>query len=278
MYGDRMNKEILGYREGTTPTSVVTTSDLKAKPGDLRLDYYQLVRSNRLRTKMEALSEDLLPMVQDQLKKELAKVIKEVFSENSDIVDRLTKIREGQEKAVMKFEDLKNAIEKATTGRDRQAILREAMRTARDGNITGKGLVAMLRYVNKYWEDRLEAIRDFRERYDKFLKSKSVDVVQKQEYEQKFGELFTTKKLTGANKKEIEAVEKGLAGQPMEKSETELFQKYLMDDEHYRKVNGIRGKKSIYDMDIEEIKQAAEEMKNAIVLASDQLAYRNKLR
>jgi len=272
-----MGKNILGYREGTTPTSVVTTSELTNTPAKLNLDYYQLVRSSRLKNKMEALSEDLLPMVQDQMKKELGKVIKEIFAENQKIVDELTKIREGQEKAQISFANLKDAIEKAVSGRDKQAILQEAMRTARNGNITGKGLVNMMRFINKLWEDRLEAIRDFRERLRKFESSKTVDVQQKEAFMNEFEGAFTEKRLTATNKADIEAVEKGLRGEELTTKEEKTYQDYLMNDETYRKIESMRGKKSIYDMDIDQIKKATEDMKNAISLASDQFQYNQKL-
>lgn len=272
-----MGKNILGYREGTTPTSVVTTSELTNTPAKLNLDYYQLVRSSRLKSKMEALSEDLLPMVQDQMKKELGKVIKEIFAENQKIVDELTKIREGQEKAQISFANLKDAIEGAVSGRDKQAILQEAYRTARNGNITGKGLVNMMRFINKLWEDRLEAIRDFRERLRKFESSKTVDVQQKEAFMKEFEGAFTEKRLTATNKAEIEAVEKGLRGEELTTKEEKTYQDYLMNDETYRKIESMRGKKSIYDMDIDQINKATEDMKNAISLASDQFQYNQKL-
>lgn len=57
-----------------------------------------------------------------------------------------------------------------------------------------------------------------------------------------------------------------------------MFQEYVMNDDKYRAIEDMRGKKSIYDMDIDQIKRATEEMKQAIDLASDQFKYNQKLK
>jgi len=277
LFGKRLSPEVLGYVEGTTPTSLINTIEVENTPRELRLPYYKVIRSQKISDIARSLQESFLPKISAEMEKELSKLIRAYQEKSGEYENKLLQIMKGQENAKVEFSKLKEAIEEVTTGRDKQVLLQEAYRLTRYGNLAGKDLVNMIKTINKLWEDRQELIRSFRKKYNEFLGSNSVDVNIKDEYRKEFEAMLTDKKVTLTDRKNVDIVDKGLRGETLDTKEQEVYYKYLFDNDFYEKTNALRTTKSIYEMDIDEIKSTLVKLDEARLLASDQYHYNKRL-
>ena len=186
LYGDRLSKDVLAYREGTTPTSMVTTVETKVTPRAMGLPYYRINKARKIKEAIRNLEETVFPKISKALQKQISKMI--VAIEKSADATRMKLINEikKQENAVIQFEQLQSLVELLVTGKEKQNILTKAKKLVRSGTISGPKMLDMFQYINKAWEDRLDMVKQVRDESNDFLGDENADVRGKKEFEEEF--------------------------------------------------------------------------------------------
>lgn len=276
LYWESLWKDILGYREWTTPTSLVTTSEINITPNTLDLNYYRIARGNKVKSVMESLN-DIIGW-NKALKKEIAKLIKEATKFWNERELKLLNIFEWQEKAWIAFEDLKDRLEETTTGRDKQALLNRAYQLAKEGNLRGSSLIKMVKTIEKLWEDRLENIKEIRKIRDDIKKSKVLDVVSRDNFLEELDAKLEFKKVTQLDRKNTEIVTKGLRWDELSPEEKPILEQYYFDDNFREKIDNLTEKKSIYEMDLDELSELKNRIELEMKYSADQYKYNKVLR
>jgi len=275
MLGDRMSKDIIGYREWTTPTSLVTSIELQVKPKDVWLEYYQIWKDAFIKDMFQSLKKNLFPKITEQLKKPIAKleqhyikVFEEKFWELSKIQDQLFKWKEA-------FEKLNETLPGIVTGRDKQAILNEAKKWVKQNKVTGSELVKMIEKVNKLWVDREQKIKEFRSELSKTLKSDKIYAETKKDIRDWFAENYTEKRITWPELEAVTIIDNVANGIDIKPEEWEIYEKYLKDEKFHNKVELAR-KESIYNLDIDQIQKLTDTLRKQTIEWKDTIAYKEK--
>jgi hypothetical protein len=125
LMGDRMSKDIYAYKEGLTPTSFITTTDVGRGMKDNQFMYYMLNKNAKI---MEAVQfiDQLGGDIAQGLKKNITKILSYVSPEMQKSLNKLEEIRSGMVKAKDIYDDLMKGLDLVTTGREKQQLIREA--------------------------------------------------------------------------------------------------------------------------------------------------------
>lgn len=249
---DRMSKDIIGYREGTTPTSLVTSTELSFKPKDLWLQNYQIIKDSFIKDIIKWLNEWLLPKISGQQRKIIAKFEQHFEKMLQEKFWDLTKIQEQQYKWKEAFEKLKDSLSEVISWKDKQRIIREAKKWLKQNIVTGSDVVKMIDEVNRLWENKNKLAKELRTEIDNTRKSWSIDVESKKMFFDWFNENYTEKKVPQKMESDVEIVDRISNWWDFTKEEFDVYEKYLTDPNFYDKIELAR-KKSIYNLDIEEL-------------------------
>jgi len=252
MLDGRMSKDIIWYREWTTPTSLVTTNEIAVKPKDVGLSYYQPLKDRFTKDMSNALRDSLFPKIATQQKKILAKFEQHFMDLMQKKFWDITKIQDQQFKWKQAFEDLQASLETVVSWKDKQKIISEAKKWLKQNIVTGKDVSNMIDKINKLWVNRQALAKNVRTEVEKLRGISTIDVESKQAFFDWFNKEYTIKKTPESRSKEVEAVDKIMKWEDFTPSELEIFEKYLKDEKFYNKIEDAR-KQSIYQLDIDSL-------------------------
>lgn len=271
MLEGRMSKDIIGYREWTTPTSLVTTNEIAVKPKDVGLSYYNPIKDRFTKDMWNALRESLFPKIATQQKKILAKFEQHFMDLMKDKFWDLTKIQDQQFKGKQAFEDLQASLETVVSWKDKQKIISEAKKWLKQNIVTGKDVSTMIDKINKLWVDRQKLATGVRKQVDKLKVTSTIDIESKKAFFEWFNKEYSLKKIPESRGKEVQAVDKIMNWEDFTPGEFEIFEKYLSDEKFYDKIEDAR-KKSIYQLDIDSLNTLSDTIKYYETVGKD---YRN---
>lgn len=256
VWGDKTAKEVIGYREGTTPTSVISTTGTSIPAKELGLTDYNLLKSARSRDMMKALQESFVPRIAADIKKQVAKLGAAAIEDSAQDRKRIAETIAQLDWSEAAFKKLDEAIKDVASPAERAAVIRDARRILRDTAARGEWAMRILDMVNKHL-DEVQALRkDLRNRYDALTSSAKYDARVRAEFEKSFNDRFTTKKLSGTSQEFADLSAKISSGIETPE-ELERFIKLSEDTGALSEYEGIR---SIWQMDKEQLDQLASEI------------------
>ena len=260
-----MSKKIMWYKEWTTPTSLISTKDMEDTPNSLNVNPYQLLRSPRFKTKLEILSNKLLPELQESLKKELSKLLKELYKTFSKEFKMLYRIVEWHQNALLTLEEFKADLEswekEMISKQEKQALIQEANNLAIKWNLSWGALIQLIKLINRLWKYKEKAIQKMKTDIDNFLNSDSISADVKQEFKKEVMSRYTTEKLSKRMEKLIDIAYRINKENNAEytKEEYDFFTGNNMDDivsdEERGKAWNLEWKKSIYSLDLDSLEE-----------------------
>ncbi|NDK08467.1 hypothetical protein EOM39_04450, partial [Candidatus Gracilibacteria bacterium] len=263
MLGDRMSKDILAYKEGTTPTSFITTTELSIKPRDLGLRDYDILRNKRTKEIQKALEENYLPKIAEQQKKVWAKVEQEFMKTMKEKFGDLENIQNEQFKASEALEKLEESISQAITGRDKQRIIYEARAWLKSNKVRGSEVYKIIQKIEGFIKRKSEMINGIRILKNKLLNSNTIASEIKPEIQEYINaEALEFKRITGKIVDEasiIDMINKGEIS--ISDDNKDIYDKYINDDNYSVQIDNAIGKQSIYNMDIQQLESIVNKLK-----------------
>jgi len=259
MLWDRMSKDIIWYKEWTTPTSLVTTKEIAVKPRDVGLEYYTILKDSYTKDIMKSLREWILPKISKQMEKHLAKytqhfneLMKEKFWELTKIQDEIFK----WEEAYKKFEEW---IKDLVFWQDKQKLLSEAKKWVKQNKVRWSELVKLIDKINKLWVEKWKLVKDIKVTKNKIDRSESIDNWIRSEFQEWFNENYTEKKVPQVRLKELDQIKEFEKWNYTEEN-IATYTKYLEDEKFAQKIQYAK-KQSIYNLSIDELQKLWEDLK-----------------
>lgn len=275
---DRLNKDIIWYREWTTPTSLVTSTELQISPKKLWLSNYDILKNKFVSDIKKALEESYLPKIAQQQAKHWAKVERAFIQKFTEKFWDLTKIQDEQFRAEEILADLNNFIKDITNGREKVRLLSKVRQLARSNKVRWKAVVDIITSIQKFIKQRNDLINTIRKKQNTIKNSNTIAV----EVRDEFIDYINTENLEfKRTSNDIE--DKASIINAMKKSEIEnptqeeiaLYNEYLksqednenleLDDKEIKssfayKIDKVWEKKSIYNMDIDQLQEISNKL------------------
>ena len=276
--GWRLSKDIIAYKEWTTPTSLLLTNEIAVKPKDVWLEYYTILQDRFIKDIVKSLDDWLLPKIKTQLQKHIAKLTKHLNEQFQKTFWELTKIQDQVFKWKEAFDKLQESLEWVTSLKERQDIIREAKKWLWQNTITWKDVSKMIDKINKLWLKRWNVIEEIRTSLDNFRKSWVIDVETKKDFFDNFNNQYTEKRLTWPLKQQADIIENINKWWDFTQEDFEVYDKWLKDSDYAKKIDEITWKQSLYDMELDELVNLQTEIKKYMLEWNDTFKYNKKLR
>lgn len=252
MLDGRMSKDIIWYREWTTPTSLVTTTELSVQPKDVNLSYYQIIKDKYIKDIYTSLKENLFPKISKQQEKTLAKFEQHFMRAMNEKFWELNKIQWEIFKWKEAFEKLETSLDIVVSGQDKQNILREAKKWLKQNKVTGAEVVKLIDKINRLWVNKQNKIKETKKEIERLRKITTIDVESKKMFFDWFNDKYTTTNVAEKRLKEVEIIDKIMKWEDFTAEEYTVFEQYLEDEAFYNKIETAR-KESIYNMTLDDI-------------------------
>jgi hypothetical protein len=265
---------------------MVTTVEADVSPAAMGLPYYQINRARKISEAVRNLEETVFPKISKALQKEISKMVRALEMSNDTERAKLVAEIAKQENANIAYEKLADIISTLTTGREKQALLSAAKRRIRTGAISGKKMLDMFRLINKSWEDRDEVMREVRETVMRIRTDENADVRVAAMFESEFSE-WAFRNFTKKQKSDVALLGRVFDGTATDEEireyttrvtvgtmqDTETGERALVNERKY--FDGLEefiGKRSIYELDIDDAKELLSKVKTEYQYAKDQVA------
>lgn len=181
LYWQNFGKDVLWYKEWTTPTSLLSTADLENTPGKLKLGYYTIRRNPKYTTMEEAMKEEILPKIAKWLERPLVKMF-----QNYSLIDeaealRLVRIKEKIEEGTIKKEQAEQLINSVMKWQEARSTINLFFSNLRQSKITGGDAVRLIKMLERHMNERADLVDEFNN-LKKLAENKKTIDVDSQEY------------------------------------------------------------------------------------------------
>lgn len=265
LYGDRLNSDILGYREWTTPTSLITTTEFNNLPSKLWLWYYTLRRNPKFTTMEEALKEEILPKIAKGLEKPLVKMFQNFSLLDEAEALKMVRIKEQMERWTIKKEEAEAMIGSTMNDQQKRALINKFYTNLRRTSITWWDAVRLFKTLEKYMNERWNTIDEFKNLKKLTQKKAEIDAEAK-EYLTSQLDQYSTENPTGEAQRLSALYEAG---------DTETIYDYRTKPDIQERIDSVQ-KVNINSLSNDEIQQLTENFRKQLDEGIDEYKYYKK--
>lgn len=265
LYWDRLNPDILGYREWTTPTSLMTTTDFNSLPGRLNLWYYTIRRNPKFTTMEEALKSEVLPKIAKWLEKPLVKMFQNFSLLDEKLAIEMVHKKEQMEKGTIKKEEAERLIQSIMSDKQKRSLINKFYNNLKRSSITWSDAVRLFKIIERYMRERDDIIEAFKNTKKLIEKKNEIDIKAKELLKAQLDQ-YTTSNPTG---------EAQILSAKYDAGDTETIYEYHTNPKVQEMIDSVN-KVNINSLDNAQIQQITEQFKMDLDQGIDKYKYYKK--